>query len=81
MNFITAIPEHAINVHNMPRDQLIFASAEDERQLPSEPLPLEFLRGAPTDNKPRPQNIQGTNNRYVFSLKALFQDLKKNIYI
>ena len=43
----------------MPRDHLIVqaALAEDEDVLPSEPLPLEFHRGAPTDNKPRPQNI------------------------
>ena len=45
----------------MPRDHLIVqaALAEDEDVLPSEPLPLEFHRGAPTDNKPRPQNIAG----------------------
>ena len=58
---VTAIPEDAINVHNMPRDHLIVqaALADDEDVPPSEPLPLEFHRGAPTDNKPRPQNIAG----------------------
>ena len=58
---VTAIPEDAINVHNMPRDHLIVqaALADDEDVPPSEPLPLEFHRGAPTDNKPRQQKISG----------------------
>ena len=57
---VTAIPENAINVHNMPRDQLIVQAANAENEdIPSEPLPLAFLRGVPTDNKPRPQTIDG----------------------
>lgn len=63
----TAIPQSAINVHNMPRDQLIVEAVAGPLPLdaPSElesgdasPLPLlpgEFLRGAPISTKPRPK--------------------------
>lgn len=69
---ITAIPQNAINVHNMPRDQLIVQPAADplpldapEALLSAPPLPVlpaEFLRGAPIDIKPRrktPESVSG----------------------
>ncbi len=66
---ITAIPEGAINVHNMPRDQLIVEAAAQESEEDSAPplpvLPTEFLRGTPIEilpssNKPRlPESLSG----------------------
>ena len=62
---ITAIPQSAINVHNMPRDQLIVEAAEESEAAPPLPvLPTEFLRGTPIDIQPKPkvpspENISG----------------------
>ena len=44
---ITAIPQSAINVHNMPRDQLIVEAIEDFQAPPLPILPPEYLRGGP----------------------------------
>ena len=54
---ITAIPQNAINVHNMPRDQLILAdiplNGPDSQDI--EALPAEFLRGTPINTQPKPR--------------------------
>lgn len=53
---ITAIPQNAINVHNMPRDQLIVEAASDDDAAPPLPiLPAEYLRGTPIDIQPKPR--------------------------
>ena len=51
---ITAIPQSAINVHNMPRDQLIVQAIEDFQAPPLPILPPEYLRGGPIDIDPKP---------------------------
>ena len=63
---ITAIPQNAINVHNMPRDQLIDAdvpyTGHNSQDLDDAPaLPAEFLRGTLIINQPRPlpESISG----------------------
>ena len=52
---ITAIPQSAINVHNMPRDQLIVEAIEDFQAPPLPILPPEYLRARPIDIEPKPK--------------------------
>ena len=61
---ITAIPQSAINVHNMPRDQLIVEAIEDFQAPPLPILPPEYLRARPIDiqpkpTKPKPESLSG----------------------
>ena len=54
---ITAIPQSAINVHNMPRDQLIVEAIEDFQAPPLPILPPEYLRARPIDIEPKPKPV------------------------